>query len=76
MTRSRKLSIFAGVSLVVLAACGGGAVGDAAAQFGQSFAQAFRATDQAEPIEPTAITYLQAADTDEERRLTQEPVNF
>jgi hypothetical protein len=76
MTRSRKLSACAGVLVLVLAACGTGPVGDAAVQFGQSFAQAFRATDRAEPTEPAAITYLQVTDTDEARRLTQEPVNF
>ncbi len=74
MTRARKLSITAALSLAILAACGGGGgqIGDAAAQFGQSFAAAFRAVDTAEPIEPGAITYLRVAD----ENLTAEPVDF
>jgi ABC-type glycerol-3-phosphate transport system substrate-binding protein len=78
MTRARKLSITAILSLAILAACGGGGgqIGDAAAQFGQSFAAAFRATDRAEPAEPGPVTFLQVADTNEEMRLTQEPVEF
>ncbi len=77
MTRTRKLSITAALSLAILAACGGGGqIGDAAAQFGQSFAAAFRSVDTAEPVEPGAITYLRVADADEEARLTQEPVDF
>jgi hypothetical protein len=77
MTRARKLSITAVLSLAILAACGaGGQIGDAAAQFGQSFATAFLAVDTAEPIEPGVITYLRVADANEELRLTQEPVDF
>jgi ABC-type glycerol-3-phosphate transport system substrate-binding protein len=77
MTRSRKLTIMGVLSLAVLAACGGGGqIGDAAAQFGQSFAAAFRAVDTAEPVEPGPITYLQVADANEDARLTQEPVDF
>jgi hypothetical protein len=78
MTRARKLSITAVLSLAILAACGGGGgqIGDAAAQFGQSFAAAFRAVDTAESVEPGPITYLQVADANEEVRLTQEPVDF
>jgi hypothetical protein len=77
MIRSCKLSIIGVLSLAVLAACGGGGqIGDAAAQFGQSFAAAFRAVDTAEPVEPGPITYLQVADANEEARLTQEPVDF
>ncbi len=79
MTRSRKLSITAVLSLAILAACGGGGggqIGDAAAQFGQPFAAAFRAGATAEPAEPGAVTYLTVADTNEAARLTQEPVNF
>jgi ABC-type glycerol-3-phosphate transport system substrate-binding protein len=79
MTRSRKLSITAILSLAILAACGGGGggqIGDAAAQFGQSFAAAFRSVDTAEPVEPGPVTYLQVADANEELRLTQEPVDF
>lgn len=79
MTRSHKLSITVALSLAVLAACdggGGGQIGDAVSQFGQSFATAFRATDSADPIEPGQITYLKVADADEATRLTQEPVDF
>jgi hypothetical protein len=77
MTRLRNLSIMATLSLSVLAACsGGGQIGDAAVQFGQSFAAAFRLLDTAEPVEPGSITYLQVADTNEAARLTQEPVDF
>jgi hypothetical protein len=79
MTRSRKLSITAALSLAILAACGGGGggpVGDATPQFGQSFAAAFRAVDTAEPIEPGPIVHLAAADTNEAARLMQEPVDF
>jgi ABC-type glycerol-3-phosphate transport system substrate-binding protein len=77
MTRSRKLTIMGVLSLAVLAACGGGGqIGDAAAQFGQSFAAAFRAVDTAEPVEPGPVTYLQVADANEDARLTQEPVDF
>lgn len=78
MTRSRKLSVTFVLSLAVLAACdgGGGPVGDAVSQFGQSFATAFRATDTADPVEPGPITFLMIADADEPTRLTQEPVDF
>jgi ABC-type glycerol-3-phosphate transport system substrate-binding protein len=78
MTQARKLSILAILSLAVLGACGGGGgqIGDAAAQFGQSFAAAFRAADTAGPIEPGPITYLQVADANEDARLMQEPVDF
>ncbi len=78
MTRSRKLSITAALSLAILAACGGGGgqIGDAAAQFGQPFAAAFRSLDTAEPNEPGPVTFLQVADANEEARLTQEPVDF
>jgi hypothetical protein len=62
MTRSRKLSITAVLSLTILAACGGGGggavIGDTASQFGQAFATAFRADDNAEPVEPSPITFL------------------
>ena len=50
----------------------GGQIGDAAAQFGQSFAAAFRSTDTAEPSEPGAVTYLQVAG----ENLTADPVDF
>lgn len=77
MTRSRKLSVAGILSLGVLVACGGGsAIGDAAAQFGQSFAAAFRATDQAEPVEPAAITFNRVADSDAAGLAALEPVNF
>lgn len=77
MTRSRKLSLAAVFSLAILAACGGSEqIGDAAAQFGQSFAAAFRSPDTAEPAEPGEVTFLRVADTDEPMRLTQEPVDF
>lgn len=78
MTRSRKLSIAAVLSLAILAACGGGSgvIGDAAAQFGPSFAAAFRAVDTAEPIEPGPVVYMGVADSDEAARLMQEPVDF
>jgi ABC-type glycerol-3-phosphate transport system substrate-binding protein len=77
MTRSSKLSFTAMLSLAILAACGGGGqIGDAAAQFGQSFAAAFRAVDTAGPIEPGPITYLLVADANEDARLMQEPVDF
>ncbi|MCU0801022.1 MAG: hypothetical protein MUD11_04480 [Rhodobacteraceae bacterium] len=77
MTRSRKLSVAAALSLALLAACGGGvAGGNAAAAFGQSFAQAFLANDRTDPVEPGGITFQRVADNDEETRLTLEPVNF
>ncbi len=77
MTRSKMFAGVAASLVLVVAACGGGGpIGDAAAQFGQSFAQAFRAGVGAEPVEPAAITYLQVSDIDEASRLTQEPVNF
>jgi hypothetical protein len=77
MTRLRNHSITATLSLAILAACGGGGqIGDAAVQFGQSFAAAFRSLDTAEPAEPGTITYLTLADTNEAARLTQEPVDF
>jgi hypothetical protein len=59
MTRKRKICGGLGLSLAVLAACDGGAViGDAAAQFGQSFATAFRADASAAPVDAVSITYL------------------
>ena len=76
MTRSNKRSIAAVLVLGVLAACGGTAIGDAAAQFGQSFAQAFRANDVAEPVEPAVITYRSIADNNVEGLAVLEPVNF
>lgn len=76
MTRSQKLSVAAILSLGVLAACGSAAVGDAAAQFGQSFAAAFRATDRAEPVEPAAITFNRVTDSDAAGLAALEPVNF
>jgi ABC-type phosphate transport system substrate-binding protein len=77
MTRARKRSVTAILALAILAACGGGGqIGDAAAQFGQPFAAAFRALDTAEPVEPGAITYLRVADADEVTRAMQEPVDF
>jgi hypothetical protein len=77
MTRAYKHSAMAILALAVLAACGGGGqIGDAAAQFGQPFAAAFRAADTADPVEPGAVTYLRVADADEATRLLQEPVDF
>lgn len=77
MTRSRKLTITAALSLAILAACGGGGpVSNAAAQFGQSFANAFRANDRSDPVEPAAITFMRVTDSNEEGLLTLEPVNF
>lgn len=59
MTRKGKIWGGLGLSLVVLAACDGGAViGDAASQFGQTFATAFRADANAAPVDAVAITYL------------------
>ena len=59
MTRKAKIWAGLGLSLTVLAACDGGAViGDAASQFGQTFAAAFRADANAAPVDATAITYL------------------
>jgi ABC-type transport system involved in cytochrome bd biosynthesis fused ATPase/permease subunit len=76
MTRSKKYSLTAVLSLMILAACGGGVGGDAAAQLGQAFAQAFRATDTAEPVEPGAIMFQGVSDSDVARLATLEPVNF
>jgi hypothetical protein len=77
MTRAYKHAAMVIVALAILAACGGGGqIGDAAAQFGQPFAAAFRAVDTADPVEPGAITYLRVADADEAARLVQEPVDF
>jgi hypothetical protein len=62
MTRKGKIWGGLGLSLAVLAACDGGAViGDAASQFGQSFAAAFRADANATPVDAAAITYLGSA---------------
>lgn len=76
MTRSMKLSVAALLSLGVLAACGGTAIGDAAAQFGQSFAQAFRANDSDDPIEPAVIAYRGVTDSNVDGLAALEPVNF
>jgi hypothetical protein len=77
MTRAYKHAAMVILALAILAACGGGGqIGDAAAQFGQPFAAAFRAVDTADPVEPGAITYLRVADADEAARLVQEPVDF
>lgn len=77
MTRSKKVSLTAVLSLVILAACGGGGVGgDAVLQFGQSFAQAFRATDRAEPIEPGVISFRNVPGDNVEALAMLEPVNF
>lgn len=77
MTRNARPAAALILGLAILAACGGGGqIGDAAAQFGQPFAAAFRAVETAEPVEPGAITYLRIADADEVARLGQEPVDF
>jgi hypothetical protein len=77
MTRSRKLSVAAVLSLGVLVACGGGgAIGDAVAQFGTTFGQSFRAAAQADPMEPAAITYRSVTDANATALATLEPVNF
>lgn len=76
MTRHMKLSVAGVFSLAVLTACGGSAIGDAAAQFGASFVQAFRGAETAEPVEPAAITYRQVADGNTDALATLEPVNF
>jgi multidrug efflux pump subunit AcrA (membrane-fusion protein) len=76
MSRTFTLSGWSVLALVVLAACGGAAIGDAAAQFGNNFASAFRATDTAEPVEPTAVTYRGVTDSNVEGLATLEPVNF
>jgi hypothetical protein len=76
MTRSVKVRVASVATLLVLAACGSGAIGDAAAQFGASFAQSFRATDQAEPVEPAAITYRRVTDSNVDALAALEPVNF
>ncbi len=76
MTRSFRLSAGAAFTLAVLAACGGGAIGDAAAQFGNNFVTGFRANDRAEPLEPTAISYRGVSDSNDEALATLEPVNF
>jgi hypothetical protein len=78
MTRSKKYSLTAVLSLGILAACGGGGgvTGDAAAQLGQAFAQAFRASDTAEPVEPGTITYQNVPDSNVAALATLEPVDF
>ena len=58
MTRNGKIWAGFGVSLAVLAACSDGPIGDAASQFGKSFAAAFRADANAVPVDAVAITYL------------------
>jgi hypothetical protein len=59
MTRKGKIWGGLALSLAVLAACdGNGVIGDAASQFGQSFAAAFRADVNAAPADAVAITYL------------------
>jgi hypothetical protein len=61
MTRNGKIWGGLGLSLAVLAACDGGAViGDAASQFGQTFAAAFRADANAAPVDAMAITFAGA----------------
>jgi hypothetical protein len=55
-TKGRRAAAL-GLALLV-AACGSGAVGDAAIQFGQAFAAAFRAGETATPVEPGVITFL------------------
>lgn len=62
MTRKAKIWGGLGLSLAVLAACDGNAViGDAASQFGQTFAAAFRADANAAPVDAVPITYLGVA---------------
>jgi hypothetical protein len=59
MTRNGKIWAGLGVSLAVLVACdGGGVIGDAASQFGQTFAAAFRADANAAPVDAAAITFV------------------
>jgi hypothetical protein len=73
MTRKGKIWGGLGLSLAVLAACDGGAViGDAASQFGQTFAAAFRADDNAAPVDATAITFAGATGPN----LTAAPVDL
>ena len=73
MTRKGKIWAGLGLSLVVLAACdGNGVIGDAAAQFGQTFAAAFRADANAAPVDAAAITYLGLT----EPSLTAAPVDL
>jgi hypothetical protein len=76
MSRTFTLSGWSLSALLVLAACGGNAVGDAAAQFGNSFLTAFRATDTSEPVEPTAVTYRNVTDSNVDGLAALEPVNF
>jgi hypothetical protein len=55
MTRTLMI----GLGLLALVACdGGGVIGDAASQFGQTFAAAFRADANAAPVDAAAITYV------------------
>lgn len=73
MTRNRKTLIGTGLSLLILAACGGGGmVGNPAFQFGPIFAAAFAAGPNTVPAEELRITYLGVDGVN----LTAEPVDF
>lgn len=73
MTRKGKIWGGLGLSLAVLAACDGGTiVGDAASQFGQSFAAAFRADANAAPVDAVPITFAGATGPN----LTAAPVDL